>query len=92
MIEKENYYTLISIDAWRDLEGGWYWNDLYKVEQDVYIPSDATNRTILKILRETHLSDDSKGKLAIEHTGYDIEIQARGTREPIFALRPQWEI
>ena len=90
MIEKENYYRLLSIDAWREPEGGWTWNNLFELEQDIYVPENATPRSIFKMLRNGYLSEASKGRVALEDDGYNLVIVDRGTYEPIFALEPQW--
>ena len=86
-----NAYTLLSIDAWRD-ECGWYWNNKFLVEEDIVITPETTNRSLLKFMRRNGwLTEASKGRVRIEDTGYDIEIQDRNTGEPLFAFRPQWD-
>jgi hypothetical protein len=82
---------ILSIDAWRD-EDGWYWNNLFTLEEDVIIGIDAfTPRKILKALREwDYLTDQSKGKLEvdIDHSVEDglAVIINHNTKEPIMAL------
>ena len=90
MIEKENFYELFSIDAWRS-ECGWDWNNMFSLDKDIYIGSDSiTPRKIFKLLRNGYLSDYSKGKVRLDDTGFDLVIEDKNTGEPIFALRPQW--
>ena len=90
MLTTENTYTLLSIDAWRDPDG-WTWNDMFKIEEDVYLDANTSNRALLKLMRRNGwLTDNSKGRIQVEDTGYDIEIQDRNTGEPIYAFRPQW--
>jgi len=91
MLTTENTYTLLSIDAWR-YDCGWTWNNMFTVEEDIYLSSDTSNRALLKFMRRNGwLSESSKGRVHIEDTGYDIEIQDRNTGMPVFAFRPQWE-
>ena len=93
MTKSENTYTLLTIDAWKDTEGGWYWNDMHIVEEDIYIDPSLSNRALLAFMRRNHwLSEQSKGRIRIEDTGHDIEIQNKNTYEPIFAFRPQWDM
>ena len=93
------YYKckLVSIDAWKEPEGGWNWNDLSVIEEDIYIASDSeilsSPRKAIKYFRENLdvLNENSKGKVSV-YLGGDIidgilvEVQARGTGEPLFAL------
>ena len=92
MIEKENYYRLLSIDAWR-YDEGWQWNNWFSLEEDIYIPPEAaTPRRIFRMLRNDYLSNYSKGRVRLEDDGYNLVIEDRGTGEPIFALEPQWRV
>lgn len=83
-------YTLLSIDAYKDEEGCWVWNDLYKLEEDIFIhETRLTPRTILKALRQwDYLTERSKGRVTVGYPhGNDlIEILAKGTQEPLLAL------
>ena len=93
MQQTKNLYTLLSIDAWHDSEGGWTWNNMFNIENDIYINEETANspRALLSFMRRNNwLTENSKGKLRVEDTGYDIEIQKRGTYEPILAFRRQW--
>jgi len=87
----ENMYTLLSIDAWRDPDSGWTWNDVRLIEENIYISHPVSNRRLLNFMRSNNwLNDYSKGRIAVKDTGYDIEIQNKNTSEPIFAFRPQF--
>ena len=81
---------VLSIDAWRDMEGGWTWNAWYQLQdmEEVYIAADISNRALLKYCRDELeiLSDASKGKIAVEDDGYNIVIMLKDTREPLFAF------
>lgn len=81
-------FDLLSIDAWRDPDGGWQWNAWYTVEKGLVFAHDRiTPRCILAALRRwDFLTEESKGKLYIEDDGYNIQILLRNTHEPIFAL------
>ena len=82
-------YDLLSIDAWRDSEGGWSWNDGHYLIRNVEI-ANPTPRRITKELRKLEiLSDWHKGKIRVEQYGEDSwEIQEKGTFRPIYALQP----
>lgn len=91
-IEKENFYTLLSIDAWKDM-GGWQWNNMHLIEEDIFLSEgiERKPRSLLAFIRRNGwLTKESKGLLAVIDTGYDIEIVNRKTYEPILAFRPQW--
>jgi hypothetical protein len=81
---------LLSIDAWRDGEGGWNWNNFFLLEEGIFLP-DPTPRKVLRFLRNAgFLTDFSKGLLRVDfYPSYDgtlIEIQHRHTFEPVLAL------
>lgn len=88
--------TLISIDAWRDSEGGWDWNDMHKVEHDIMISEDSdilsNSRKCLAWFRQQGwLTDASKGKVRVDFNddiidGILIVIENKNTGEPILAL------
>ena len=79
---------LLSIDAWREFEGGWTWNQWYSLEEDIYMEeTELTPRKIFKALRKwDYLSNESKGRVSLDDDGYNIVIQDKNTYEPIFAL------
>ena len=91
MIKADNMYTLLSIDAWRTEAYSWDWNNIYTVEEDIYLSPETIKspRRLLAFMRKTWLNESSKGKLEIVVTEYDIEIIIRSTKEPIYAFRPQ---
>ena len=80
-------YRLVSIDAWRDFDGGWTWNQWYNVEDSVSIHNDMTTRQLLKFIRDRGwLTDESKGRVRVDW-GWDIiEIQDKNTGEPWLAF------
>ena len=79
---------ILSIDAYREAEGGWVWNQWFNVQECVDIPDNVTNRQLLKLCRDKFeiLSDWSKGRLAVEDDGHNLVITHRGTGEPLFAF------
>lgn len=85
-------FKLLSIDAWRDGEGHWVWNDFYLIEDGICFTEDSkmlnSNRLLLKYLRDNLavLSDYSKGRVKVERDCDIIEIQEKNTGRPLFAL------
>ncbi len=76
-----------TIDAWRDPEG-WTWNQSFHVK-DAELPDKIlySNTRLLRYLRTFLLSEGSKGRLSVcRDADSIIEIQIRGTREPIAAV------
>lgn len=84
--EKPTTISILSIDAWR-YDGGWTWNQWYKVGTcDVKI-CDLKPRALLAYLRsEGFLSEHSKGRVAIDDDQYNVVIVDKNTRKPLFAL------
>ena len=83
-------YTLISIEPWRDAEGSWVWNDMFRLEEGIHWDVEAVTprRVLAKLRKWGYLSQHSKGRLAVEFVhGKDlVEIVHKNTREPIYAL------
>ena len=85
-------FKLLSIDAWREPEGGWTWNNCFTLEDGIYIlESELTPRKIARMLRQWgYLSEYSKGRIYVdmgrEYMEWFIEIQNKATGEPVFAL------
>ena len=84
-------YRLVSIDAWRDFDGGWTWNQWYNVEDGVYLGNDITARRLLKFMRQSGwLTHASKGRVRIdwhnEMCEPFIEILDKNTGEPLLAF------
>jgi hypothetical protein len=80
-------FSILSIDAWADGDGGWNWNNWHSVGAFPRAMIDASPRAILQWFRESSmLSEASKGKLCIDDDGYDVVIMNRHTREPIYAI------
>jgi hypothetical protein len=78
---------ILSIDAWREPEGGWTWNMWYHAGKYFDLKDDENNRTILRKMRESgHLSEESKGKVAVEDDGYNIVIKRKSNQMPLFAI------
>lgn len=79
---------LLSIDAWRMEPYCWTWNQWYILEDDIYfLESELTPRKIFKALRKWgYLSDYSKGRVSMFDDGYNLVIENKNTKEPIFAL------
>jgi len=80
---------ILSIDAWREPEGGWNWNQWYTVGN--IDKSDFENlktaRATIKWFRESgFISDYSKGRVAIDDDGYNVVVCDKNTHEPVFAI------
>ncbi len=83
--------NIISIDAWRDADGGWTWNDWHTV-RTIELPASAlTPRKLLNALRrEGILTKQSCGRVAVEETHgehFFCEVQAKNTREPLISVQ-----
>lgn len=80
-------YKILSVEAWRDPEGGWTWNAWYDTGERYESHWPKTPREVFARLRElTLLSEASKGNMALEDDGYNLVVTNRNTREPIFAI------
>jgi len=83
----EKTVRVLSIDAWRDSEGGWTWNNWFDVGR---APIDVCNYTPRRLLAwfraEGYLRADSAGRCAIEDDGYNVVVLERHSRMPVFAL------
>ena len=86
----ERYYRaeIRSIDAIRELGGGWVWNESYLIADDVYFAESAlTPRRILRQLRRMGvLSEHSKGRVRVYDGDFVIEVQDKATGQPLVAL------
>lgn len=85
--ETEKTVRVLSIDAWRNMAGGWSWNDWHAVGEVPLSVCDYKPRKLLRYMRDAgFLRADSAGKGAIEDDGHNIVIMERGNRKPVFAL------
>ena len=75
---------LLSVEAWREPEG-WTWNNWHKRGTVPLAWCDLSPRALLRNLR-AHGLDLPPGAVCVEDDGYNVEIQARGTREPLYAI------
>ena len=73
----EETVNILSIDAWREPEGGWTWNQWYKVGKisRSELAKLKTNAQILKYMRdEGYLKDTSKGRVTVDDDQYNYVI------------------
>lgn len=88
---------LIQIDACRDIDGGWFWNNMFTIEEGICISDDSdllkSSRKLLKYFRDNLgvLSEYSKGRVSIEWNndlmdGLLLVVCNKNTGEPLFAL------
>lgn len=86
-------YQVVSIEAWREPDGGWFWNAAYNLPvKPSFDPDEMTPRKLLRLLREEDvLSNWSKGRVRVVEFGEcDFEVQDKGTREPLIAVQRTW--
>lgn len=77
----------VSIDAWRDADGGWTWNQRFKREPVPAAWLDLSKRELLRRLRDAGCySLPCPGLAAVEDDGYNLVVTMRGTGEPVLAL------
>lgn len=77
---------LLSIDAIREADGGWSWNQWFKAG-DVPQEHTTTPRKLLTFLRRGGwLRSSTTGKLAVEDDGYNLVVVSRHTAEPLYAV------
>lgn len=83
-----HYFELRSVDALREAEGGWYWNDSFVLERDIIMHEDEiTSRKVFKFLRDAdYLADQSKGRLTLVEDWPVLEIQRSSDGRPFLAL------
>lgn len=78
---------IVSIDAWREPEGGWSWNQSYTLRDNVEFNNAITARQFFKWMREEgFLSDWSKGRVRLQDDWPILEIQDKNNGRPLFAF------
>jgi hypothetical protein len=88
-------FEVVSIDAWRSSEGGWFWNASYRCGSIEIDPKDLSKpRKLLFALRKVGiLTSNSAGRVRVDYSGSDpetIEIQDKNTYEPLVAITVDW--
>lgn len=79
--------NVISIDAWRDGEGGWTWNQWFKKGQIDDSVCDLPTRKLLAKLREEGFLDScTAGKVFVEDDQYNKVVCWRSDRQPMIAV------
>jgi len=82
--------NILSIDAWREPEGGWTWNAWFRIGAIPVAEFAAiadSPRKLFRWFREAGmLGYASKGRVALEDDGYNVVIVNKSTREPLFAI------
>lgn len=94
MENQEKKCEILSIDAWRDLNGGWYWNSWHKrgeMSLSILEGMDKPNGKIdvvkfLAYLRSNHSLSIPAGHCEVVDDGYNYVIQLRDTKEPLYAV------
>lgn len=79
--------SVLSIDAWRSVDGGWDWNAWHRCGEAPLAWCDLKPRALFRAMRDAGIiTRESRGRVAVEDDGYNIVVMARGTREPLIAL------
>jgi hypothetical protein len=79
--------NVLSIDAWRNCDNGWDWNDWRKVGRIDVSVCNLPARALLKVMRdEGYLSAYSAGRVAVEDDGYNVVIVQRSDNMPLYAI------
>lgn len=84
----EMEYRIVTVEAWR-CDGNWTWNSSSTIGETNDITEDELNnpRKVLKWLRDAgFLDESSKGKVSVDNDGFVVEVQRKGTKEPILAI------
>lgn len=77
---------VLSIDAWREAEGGWTWKPYAAGEVPRAVLDYTPRRLIGYMRRKGFLSAGSVGRVAVADDGYNLLLVERGTRRPAFAI------
>ena len=94
MENQEKQCKILAIDAWRDLDGGWYWNNWFKrgeitlsTLEGMDKPNGKTDaRKLLSYFRDELGLYAPAGYCEVVDDGYNYVIQLRGTKEPLYAV------
>lgn len=76
---------ILSIDAWREREGGWTWNNWHKAGTVPDAWAHLPARALLHRLRDDGYGLPA-GSVRVEDDGYNRVICMRATGEPLLAL------
>lgn len=84
---KPEQVSILSIEAWRNADGGWDWNNWHRVGWYDVAVCDLPPRQLLARLRaDGYLAATSAGRVRVEDDGYNVVVLSRGTSEPLFAI------
>lgn len=85
--------NILSIDAWSNADGGWFWNSWYKVgkiNKKIFKSLD-THQKIKEWFAENDYIHPYYHKMEIEDDGYNIIVLDKKTGEPLFAIEYGFE-
>ncbi len=81
---------ILSIDAWREPEGGWTWNNYWQVgsiEKAAFEALEDKPRKVFAWLRkEGILTAASAGCVALDDDQHNLVVVDKNTREPLVAI------
>ena len=77
---------ILQIDAWREAEGGWTWNDWFHVGDTEAETLSLPPRKLFAKLRAEGYRMPAPGYAAAEDDGHNLTIIHRHTGEPVLAI------
>ena len=77
--------NVLTIDAWRECEGGWAWNNWHLAGTAPDYLAHLPARALLRKLRDEGYTIPA-GSVCIEDDGYNIVVNLRATGKPLLAL------
>ena len=79
--------NVLSIDACRNCDNGWEWNDWHEVGRIDAAVCNLPARALLKVMRgEGYLSAYPAGRVAVKKDGYNFVIVQRSDNMPLYAI------
>lgn len=84
----QTMYEIRQIDAWRDIENSWTYNETWHVTNFVTRAEDHS-RAFLNALHKSGIVC-KRGACVVYDDGEILELQSRKTHEPYFVAIPQY--
>ncbi len=89
--EKKCHFEIRQVEAWNDPEGGWVWNDSYRLGEFSVLDGANEKRAFLKALHKLGIKL-ARGAYVVVCDNDIYEVQDRKTGEPILAAIPlDWQ-
>ena len=77
-------YRVLSIDAWADGEGGWFWNNWYSVDTLEAMPEDG--KVIDALIELGLLSEKARHLCEVEDDQYNLVVTYKADGCPLLAI------